>query len=119
MIGVRDVNTEDTETSPVSNTVHTPSQEKKSYNLRSEPTATATTTSGNALRGDKAASKNTVTSSNPPISTTVSNLFKDMNFKVSLLEGHHHDVCAVDFHDKFVVSGGYVTQYLCSFDLNR
>lgn len=33
-------------------------------------------------------------------------LFVDMNLKTSLLEGHHHDVCSVDMHGKFIVSAG-------------
>ena len=33
-------------------------------------------------------------------------IFENLNLKMSLLEGHHHDICAIDLCGNFVVSGG-------------
>ena len=32
--------------------------------------------------------------------------WKDMNFSVKVIEGHHHPICAVDFNRDTIISGG-------------
>lgn len=38
--------------------------------------------------------------------TNNGNVFANMELKTRLLEGHHHDVCSVDMHGKYVISAG-------------
>ena len=45
-----------------------------------------------------------------PTTTTNKNgttdVFSSMDLKTCQLEGHHHDICSVDMHGKYVVSVG-------------
>lgn len=88
---------------------HAPEEQK---NHSSSTTLSATTSSENSVRGNKAAAAASTgernSSSTRATAPSSSNLFQDLNLKVSLLKGHHHDVCAMDVYEKFVVSGGYV-----------
>ena len=34
-------------------------------------------------------------------------VFSNMDLKTCQLEGHHHDICSVDMHGKYIVSVGY------------
>ena len=49
----------------------------------------------------------------PATTTTTTNkngtsdVFSNMDLKTCQLEGHHHDICSVDMHGKYVVSVGY------------
>ena len=36
-----------------------------------------------------------------------SDVFANMDLKTCQLEGHHHDICSVDMHGKYIVSAGY------------
>ena len=41
--------------------------------------------------------------------------WKQMHFALRVIEGHHHPLCAVDFNQDIIISGGFVILYLLSF----
>ena len=42
----------------------------------------------------------------PKINSLSETVFQDLNLKMSVLEGHHDDICALDLFGDFIVSGG-------------
>ena len=41
--------------------------------------------------------------------------WKEMKFSVRTIKGHHHPLCAVDFDEEHILSGGYVNSILLLF----